>query len=84
MEFEYESDDSLDPFCTDLPELRKANDIYVVLNVIILVRFSIRCELCSSRRIMQNSFCAAINHVADLSGNKYDISERSTGHAPCS
>ena len=24
----------------------------------------------------------AVNHVADLSGNKCDISERSTGHAP--
>ena len=31
---------------------------------------------------MQNLFLAAINHVADLSGNKYNISERSTGHAP--
>ena len=31
---------------------------------------------------MQNSFYAAVNHVTDLSGNKYDISERSTGHAP--
>ena len=25
---------------------------------------------------------AAINHVADLSGNECNISERSTGHAP--
>ena len=31
---------------------------------------------------MQNLFYAAVNHVADLSGNKCDISERSTGHAP--
>ena len=31
---------------------------------------------------MQNSFYTAVNHVADLSGNKYAISERSTGHAP--
>ena len=31
---------------------------------------------------MQNSFYAAINHVADLSGNKCDILERSTGHTP--
>ena len=30
---------------------------------------------------MQNSFYAPVNHVADLSGNKCDISERSTGHA---
>ena len=31
---------------------------------------------------MQHSFYAAVNHVADLSGNNYDISERSTDHAP--
>ena len=31
---------------------------------------------------MQNAFYAAVNHVADFSGNKYDNSERSTGHAP--
>ena len=31
---------------------------------------------------MQNEFLAAVNHVADLSGSKYNISERSTGHAP--
>ena len=47
-----------------------------------LLRCSITCKLCISRRIMQNSFYAAVNHVADRSGNKYNISERSTGHAP--
>ena len=30
---------------------------------------------------MQNSFYAAVNHVVDLSGNKCNISARSTGHA---
>ena len=38
-----------------------------------LLRFSIICELCSSRRIMQNSFYAAVNHVTYLSGNKYEL-----------
>ena len=31
---------------------------------------------------MQNSFYTVVNHVADLSGNKCNISARSTGHAP--
>ena len=56
--------------------------INVKLIIVKLLRFSITCELCSSRRIVQNSFYAAVNQVADLSGNKCDISERSTGHAP--
>ena len=47
-----------------------------------LLRFSITCEPCSSQRIMQNLFYAPVNHVADLSGHKCDISERSTGHTP--
>ena len=38
------------------------------------LRLSITCELWSSRRFIQNVFYAAINHVADLSENKFDIS----------
>ena len=50
--------------------------------VLMLLRFLITCELCSSWRIMQTSFYSAVNHAADLSGNRCDILERSTGHAP--
>ena len=66
-----------------LPRIDSASETKLQVNVFCrLLHFSITCELCSSRRIRQNSFYAAVNHVADLSGNKYDISERSTGHAP--
>ena len=59
--------------------------IIFVFNFIItcLLRFSINMRtVCSSQPIMQNSFYAAVNHMVDLSGNKCDISERSTGQAP--
>ena len=47
-----------------------------------LLRLSIACELQSSRRIMQNAVYAAVNHVADLSGNKSDILEGSKCPVP--
>ena len=47
-----------------------------------LLCLSIICELQSLRRIMQNVFYSATNHITDISENKRNILESSKGHIP--
>ena len=49
---------------------------------LMLLHFSITCELCSRRRIIQNACYTAVNHTTDLSGNKCAVSRNSKGHVP--